>query len=566
MISRLIRQSIILISLMILSPKVLSQTQFRHPMNIPMAPSGTFGEARGNHFHSGIDLRIGGQVGEPVYAPADGYVSRLRISSSDGGKMLYINHAGGLTTVYLHLDRYAGAIARKVRECQYEKQTFVLDTNLNSTVLRVKKGDLIAYAGNSGASGGPHLHYEVRTTSTQRSLNPLKYGITLVDTIAPVIRGVRLLPAQQHTVIAGSHQGYNLPNNQDTVALDGRFYLGVYATDASEGSTLRNGYDRLDVWVDGKAFFQYSIDSLTYSDTRAMNLQMDYAQFLANRQMFIVTRRLPGDPTRHVRVIGDGTLSFSDTLLHRITIKVTDYNGNSALRRFYVVNRPQQAVDEPRKMLQFADQDTIFYHRVFKSSGRDYQITIPAHTLYANDVIGHTPTSDSRFLSAVHSVRPRESIYPPHKTWYLRLPVPYGQPLDKLLIVQVDGKRIVAAPSKVDGQWLEASLRAWGAFAVTTDLAAPTVKPVNFKQGKAVKGSTLTLRIGDNLSGVRTYRCYLNGQWVLAECDGKSSSLTINLNDLDSRVILHGQNNELRVILTDGCNNTTDVTYSVLIR
>ena len=144
------------------------------PLRLPAAPSGTFAEIRTNHFHSGIDLRVGGDegVGTPVYAPADGYVSRLRISAYDGGKMLYINHKGNITTVYLHLDGYHGAIADYVLAYQRAHQCYAFDTVVPEGALPVKRGQLIAYAGNSGMSGGPHLHYEVRNTRTQQSLNP----------------------------------------------------------------------------------------------------------------------------------------------------------------------------------------------------------------------------------------------------------------------------------------------------------------------------------------------------------------------------------------------------------
>ena len=208
------RKHLAITILAILSLTVVAQPkktpQLVPPLHLTPAPSGTFAEVRTNHFHGGLDLRVGGDegVGTPVYAPADGYVSRLRISAYDGGKMLYINHAGNLTTVYLHLDGYHGAIAKYVLNYQARNQCYAFDTNLSEGVLPVHKGDLIAYAGNSGMSAGPHLHYEVRDTRTQQSLNPLRYGITLPDTIRPVIRGIRLLPVDKNTRINGTKSRY----------------------------------------------------------------------------------------------------------------------------------------------------------------------------------------------------------------------------------------------------------------------------------------------------------------------------------------------------------------------
>ena len=224
------------------------QPKFDNPLHLPAAPSGTFAEIRTNHFHSGIDLRIGGDegVGTPVYAPADGYVSRLRISAYDGGKMLYINHAGNITTVYLHLDGYHGDIAKYVRRYQAEHQCYAFDTTVAEGVLPVKRGELIAYAGNSGMSGGPHLHYEVRNTRTQQSLNPLQYGITLEDNSMPSLRGIRLLPVDKNSRVNGGKAPYQvdlgsksdrLGTASNPISVLGRFYVGVYAADQSEGST-----------------------------------------------------------------------------------------------------------------------------------------------------------------------------------------------------------------------------------------------------------------------------------------------------------------------------------------
>ena len=285
------------------SAQSLQPPKLDNPLHLDPAPSGTFAEIRTNHFHSGIDLRIGGDdgVGTPVYAPADGYVSRLRISAYDGGKMLYINHAGNITTVYLHLDGYHGAIAAYVRRLQAAGQCYALDTIVEEGQLPIKRGQLIAYAGNSGMSGGPHLHYEVRNTRTQQSLNPLNYGLTLVDVQPPAIKGIRLLPADKKSRINSGKVPYQVDLSQmsgrlgtavNPITVLGRFYIGVYASDQSEGSTQNNGYERIDIWVDGRPFFQYKMDVITYSNTRAINAQLDYEHYLATRRPYILTRRL----------------------------------------------------------------------------------------------------------------------------------------------------------------------------------------------------------------------------------------------------------------------------------
>lgn len=550
------------------------------PLRLPAAPSGTFAEIRTNHFHSGIDLRVGGDegVGTPVYAPADGYVSRLRISAYDGGKMLYINHKGNITTVYLHLDGYHGAIADYVLAFQRAHQCYAFDTVVPEGALPVKRGQLIAYAGNSGMSGGPHLHYEVRNTRTQQSLNPLAYGVTLDDTIPPTIKGIRLLPVDKNTRLNRAKTPYQVDLSGKRGALGsadnplpvlGRFYVGVYASDRSEGSTMNNGYDRIDIWVDGAPFFQYRVDKITYGDTRAINAQLDWNHFTATRQPYILTRRLVGDPTKYARTLGDGSIGFidSDTTLHRITIAVTDYNGNQAVRRLYVRNHFETLVpmyEVPEHPSYHLRSDSLTVRWPLQIYRGDYQIEMPAGMVYYDDILTHGLQNDRRYISPIYTVKPFRSPYPPHRTWTLRVPVVIGFEPEQLVLCQLKGDKPSALPTRLverhiegkPGRWLEADVRAFGNFVVMSDTAAPYVKPLNFKEGKKV-GRVLNMKMGDNLSGVVEYRCFVNGEWVLAEFDGKSATLSINLAQVPANVT----NLELRIFLTDACQNSREVVY-----
>lgn len=579
------KNNIIIILLAILSLTASAQSnkppQLASPLHLPLAPSGTFAEVRTNHYHGGLDLRVGGDegVGTPVYAPADGYVSRLRISAYDGGKMLYINHAGNITTVYLHLDGYNGAIARAVRKIQAGIQGYAFDTTIAEGMLPVHKGDLIAYAGNSGMSGGPHLHFEVRDTRTQQTLNPLRYGLSLSDTIRPTIRGIRLIPVDKNSRINGtkapmqvdmSTKFRRLGTIYNPIPVLGRFYISVYATDMSEGSTLRNGYEHLDIWVDGKHFFQYGVDKIVFVDSRSVNAQLDYDHYLATREPYIITRRLPGDPMRPARTFGDGSIGFidSDTTLHRITVAVTDYNGNQAVKCFYVRNRfetlvPMHDVPEHPSYHLFSDSLTVRWP--LSVSRGDYQIDMPANMLYYDDLLLHGLQKDRRYISPIYTVKPWKSPYPPNRTWQLRVPLVIGYEPTQLVLCTLRDERLSALPTRVverriegkPGRWLEADVRVFGNFVVASDTSAPYVKPINFKPGGKVTASALRLKMGDNLSGVREYRCFINNEWVLGEFDGKTATLSIALDQVSSSV----KNLDVNIFLTDCCGNANEVVY-----
>lgn len=558
------------------------QAQSRHPqlgnpLQLEPAPSGTFAEIRTNHYHGGLDLRIGGDegVGTPVYAPADGYVCRIRISAYDGGKMLYINHPNGLTTVYLHLDGYHGAIADYVRQLQQAGECYTFDTTVAQGVLPVRKGDLICYAGNSGMSGGPHLHYEVRDTRTQQYLNPLDCGIAIRDTLPPTIRGIRLLPVDKHCRIEGSSKPYQL-GVKDTLTVLGRFYLSVYATDMSEGSTERNGYHRIDIWVDGQPFFQYAVDKINPPDQRAINAQLDWDIFQRTRQGYIITRRLVGDPIRPARTYGDGSIGFiqTDTTLHRITVAVTDYNGNQSHTRFYVRNSLEVLVpmhDVPEHVSLRQQTDSLYYALPFELARGEYQIAMPKGMLYYDDLLVHSNQKDRRFITPIITVQPWRSPYPPHRTWQLRMPLPVGYEPTQLVICSLYNDKLTAQPTRLverriegkPGQWLEADLRCFGKFVVASDTTMPEVKPSNFKEGKKCTTRVLKMRITDNLSGIREYKCFINGDWVLAEFDGKYSQLSVDMRDVPE-ASLRAETNQLRVVVTDCCGNTRDVTYNLI--
>lgn len=568
---------------LVASSQSLQPPKFDNPLHMPAAPSGTFAEIRTNHFHSGIDIRIGGDdgVGTPVYAPADGYVSRLRISAYDGGKMLYINHAGNITTVYLHLDGYHGDIAKYVRRFQAEHQCYAFDTVVPEGLLPVHRGDLIAYAGNSGMSGGPHLHYEVRNTRTQQSLNPLRYGITLVDEQTPAIKGIRLLPVDKHCRVNSAKTPYqvdlgNKPSRLGTpdnpIPILGRFYIAVWASDQSEGSTANNGFDRLDIWVDGRPFFQYKMDVITYADTRAINAQLDFDHFLSTRHPYIITRRLEGDPVRPARTFGDGSVGFiaSDTSLHRITVAVSDFNGNSAVRSLYVRNSletlvPMHDIPEHPSYHLFSDSLTVRWP--LSVSRGDYQIEMPAGMVYYDDLLLHGIQKDRRYISPIYTVKPWRSPYPPHRTYQLRVPLVIGYEPEQLVLCTLKNDKLKALPTRVverkvegkPGRWLEANVREFGNFVVANDITPPYIKPLNFKQGGKVSARLLRMKMGDDLSGVQEYRCFINGEWVLAEFDGKYATLTIDLNQVDDQV----SNLDLRIFLTDCCGNEAELSYTL---
>jgi murein DD-endopeptidase MepM/ murein hydrolase activator NlpD len=157
------------------------------PLGIKVELAANFGEVRTDHYHMGLDIRTNGKENLPVYATADGYISRVTIEEGSFGKAIYITHPNGTMSVYGHLNKFMPALEDIVRTKQYKDERWEQDIHFTNTDLPVWKGMLVAYSGNTGASEGPHLHFEVRDVHTGNNLNPLQNGFGLKDNIAPVV-------------------------------------------------------------------------------------------------------------------------------------------------------------------------------------------------------------------------------------------------------------------------------------------------------------------------------------------------------------------------------------------
>ena len=173
--------------------KEYPQNYFRSPVSGTIRLSGTFGELRPNHLHAGIDIKArDGKIGQSLYAAADGYVSRIKMQSGGYGKVLYIDHPNGYTTVYAHMHEFDKEVEDYVKMMQKEKESFAVELYPEPNQFVFEKGDKVGKLGMSGRSFGPHLHFEIRDTKTEKPINPLLFGINVSDNIPPRIHQLKI--------------------------------------------------------------------------------------------------------------------------------------------------------------------------------------------------------------------------------------------------------------------------------------------------------------------------------------------------------------------------------------
>src|SRR5690606_31893259 len=212
--------------------------------------------------------------------PADGYISRLRVQNSGFGLALYINHPNGYTTVYGHLSRFNPKIAQIVKDIQYKKFSYQIDEFPSPDFIPVRKGEVIAYTGNTGSSGGPHLHFEIRDTKTEATINPQLLGISIPDNIPPIIRAMYVyrlngkpfneFTPKQYFQVAGGNGTYRL-NQVNTIHLNGEVGFGIVVNDRHNGASGNNGVYSIELEVGGVTVYTSALERFTFDNSKAIN-------------------------------------------------------------------------------------------------------------------------------------------------------------------------------------------------------------------------------------------------------------------------------------------------------
>ena len=534
---------------------------FSSPLHIPLYLAGTFGELRNNHFHSGVDIRTQEKEGFVVYAPANGYVSRIKVSAWGFGNALYITHPNGYVTVYGHLKAYNPIITAYLRKVQYEKESFEQDLAVPKYKIKIKKGDTIAITGNTGGSEGPHLHYEIRDEKTEKPINPLLFGLKVEDTLLPVIQSIKFYTENSlHDnvfEVKKKDNTYSL-KSKDTISVTNRFSVGIATYDVISNSTSKKGIYQLELYLDSLLYYKHSLESFSFTESRFINCLVNYRDYIKTGVKYQQTKILPGNKLSiYNKHINNGWIELKDQVVHKITYNVLDVNGNCSILAFYVrIDSALTKIQTPP--LPLADSNLhISCNKVDSFSTDEVRVYFPADALYEDLVMKYKVSeAPAKYYSKFHEIN---DIYTPlHR--YITLSIKADTVADslqpKLLIVRMkEDNSIVAEGGRYENGFIKTNINNFGKFAVLMDTVPPLIKPLNFKDKKNVgKLKTLEIKITDNLSGIAKYKAFLNGKWILMEFDGKSSILTYTI---DER--MQPGSNQLKIVAEDSRQNISEL-------
>ena len=506
------------------------QDYFRSPLDIPLILSGTFGELRGNHFHSGIDIKTQGVEGQVIHAVADGYVSRINISPYGYGNAIYITHPNGYVSVYAHLQRFNDSIAAIVKWVQYQRKSFAIEYYPAKTNIKVKKGAIIGFTGNSGSSGGPHLHYEIRKASNAHPINPLLFGVKIADHQYPQISRLAI-----YGYYGASYQfkkEYKLKqttkkaklNTNDTILVDEQFYIGVQSIDKQDGAVNKNGLYKLEYYIDSSLFFTFTVNEISFAEKRYINSYIDYKTYKKQKIKYQRSFVQPNNKLLNItNIANNGLVKLNDYQTHRIKVIASDFAGQKTILEFYIRKKTE------RKKYKMLNGSLFEWSHTNSYKSKELLFSIPKGALY-DDIIFNVKTQKNKKSPYSKMFVIADEGIPLHK--YCKISIKADSALtpalqSKACIISLTNKGgfYYEGGSYKDG-FVSTKTRSFGSYLIGVDTIAPSIKGINVYNGKNItKQLNIAFKVSDNLSGIKKYTATLDGNWILLQYDPKKNKM-----------------------------------------
>ncbi len=495
----------------------------------------------------------------PIFSVQDGYISRIKISLRSYGKVLYIDHPNGYTTVYGHLQKFNDPIEKFVKRKQYKNKSFTLDISLKQNKLKIKKGQIIAFSGNTGGSNGPHLHYEVRETKTQKVINPLLTNIKIKDRENPIIKGIYLYPLSEWSTVnrIDTVLKVNLIKkmgkwvSSDTIPICGRIGFGVSTIDLFNKGRNKNGVYGIDIFIDTVLSYSYRMNKISFDEMKYINTHIDFKYWKRDRIKIQKGFIEPQNKLSIYQKTAKQRVIFTKpNQLYKVTFKIRDYNSNESLAEIYL-----KGIDYPYIKKQKKNTHLHIKNRnnPFRYENEDIEILFPKNAF---------------FEDIFFEFERRDSIYKIHNKYTaLQNPIILKFNIseipfllrEKMLLMEINkDDELEPLGGYIKGDKLILKTKKMGKMILSCDTLPPVIKAINIDMDKDMASEEkIELNISDDLSGIYKITPSIDGEWVLMEYDAKTGDLFYNFKD---KVLSKGKH-LLKVIVTDGKNNTSVVQY-----
>ena len=498
------------------------------PLEIPLNLSGTFGELRNTHFHTGIDIKTKGKQGLKVRSIKNGDLVRVRVNKGGYGKSLYIKHTDGTTSVYAHLKKFSKKIETYVKMIQYKKKSYEIQDFPEAGVISFNARELIGFSGNTGGSSGPHLHFEIRSSETNNPLNPIKFGLNIIDTIKPKVNGLYLYKVYKDgkydflkkIEIKKINDGSYLAS---TINYTGSLGIGLSYFDRQDQSYSKNGVYSLDFNLNNNPTFNYKMDELSFNDKRHLKLLIDLEKWNLEKNKI---QKLFTHPKSKYSFISNSNSYGVFTILNNESstgsIKIIDFKGN----RTDIKLKFEGIIKDSLKNI--SNKNTINPDYEYNIDLDGISVKFLKNSFYNPINLNIKSNNDTLYLG--------ENIHPLNKSFEINFLITNNDSvtLKKGFISKINkhGKPLFLKTRKVDSLWT-VKVSELGKYSLSIDTIPPIIKPLNFKKNEWVSSlKFLKLKVKDDLSGIKSVEGSINGSWVLFEHEPKNSIITYNFSDL----------------------------------
>ncbi len=528
---------------------------FVYPIDSTLAITGNYGELRSNHFHAGIDFTTNNKLNLPVYSAAEGYVSRIKISSTGYGRSVYITHPNGMVSLYGHLNSFIELIQKVVKQQQLAKQNYEIELLLKPGEIPIKKKQVIGFSGNSGNSTGPHLHFEIRDAITETPYNPL-YFYSFVDTVKPTLSALAFFDIQDtlmpkfleaFPVKYSKQKKDSLIIEKDSMVLSSNLLgLAFQGSDKMKAKGSENNIHMIDWYLDGRLRYNHVFKAIDFKDHRYVNEYSIIKNKLRLQKCFVpmvYPKYLYDKPANKGRIV------LTDSNYHLLRVVATDENGNQNEVSCYIkANKLQYwKSDFIKNDCRVNCKEDFIYRK------NDLTIYIPANTLYnsTNLILENTISTTGKLI-----ILPTEANL--NSTAIIGFKAPDKYKNDLQHVVMLSNTNVFAPIVSSDSLFY--SVKNFGWFTLSKDTVAPSIAcdVTKAKLKKQKKWSSISFTIKDNLVGLETCKLFINETWCLAEFDLKTNRLTYNFDGQSPKGLL-----TLKVEAIDKCKNVSYAEISI---